>query len=110
MIRFKDFPYESKRSLGLFKYKVFFDAEYKIVGFNPQENNIDVLGTIQVSNGEIEFPVSPAFTNKEKDYMYRNQDEFIGKMATVIYQELEETGVPRFGVVKHIRAENDLGE
>lgn len=110
MLRFPEFSYEEKRSLGLFKYKNFFDEEYEIVGFNAQEKNSNVLGTIIVAdeNG-ITFPATPAMTVKEKEDIWNNQEEFLGQMATVRYQEkFEDTGIPRFGVIKGLRLKMDM--
>lgn len=111
MLRFPYFSYQQKRSLGLFKYKNFFDEEYEVVGFNSQEYYPDKLGTIDCidkNNGNV-FPATPAMTQEEKDYIWHNQDLFLGKLATVRYQEkFEDTNVPRFGVIKNFRDSSDL--
>lgn len=112
MIRKPNSPYEQKRSLGLFKYKNFFDDEYEVVGFVGQEKNPHLLATVTVKDKRgVEFPATPSMTQEMKAYIFANQEEFIGKMATVRYQELfEDTQVPRFGVLKSFRDKEDMGE
>jgi len=110
MIRKPNSAYEQKRSMGLFKYKNFFDDEFEVVGFEAQEKNPDLLGTVVVvdKNGT-RFPATPAMPHEMRAYIFANQDEFLGKLATVRYQELfEDTKVPRFGVLKSFRDPEDM--
>ncbi len=110
MIRLINSPYEQKRSSGLLKYKIFIDEEFEIVGFKCEENKPDVLGavTCKMKNGKT-FNARPAMTVAERDQMWKNQKNYIGKMATIKFQNYDDkTGIPRFGVLKGIRDEGDL--
>jgi len=92
--------YENKRSYNLQKYKHFFDAEYKVVGFEQQENE-DTLGAlICVDDKNRQFKARPKMTHAAKQEIWDNQKKYLGKVVTVKYQELtmDGTGVPRFPV------------
>jgi len=110
MLRYADGPYESKRSKYLIKYKNFFDEEFKIIGFQHEKNNPDKLGAIILVTKEgKEFTARPAMTEKEREKMWNNQDKYIGLKATVSFQEKDlKTQIPRFGILKGIRAKGDI--
>ena len=110
MLRYADGPYESKRSKYLIKYKNFFDEEFKIIGFQHEKNNPDKLGAvILVTKEGKEFTARPAMTEEEREKMWNNQDKYIGLKATVKFQEKDlKTQIPRFGILKGIRAKGDI--
>lgn len=87
--------YESgKRSLGLFKRKVFQDDEFKIINVKQDKDGgaILVLKTI----ADIVFDSRPMGTNQHRLDLYQDRDTLIGKMATVKYSTLLATGIPEF--------------
>lgn len=90
----------NKRSNNLQKFKHFFDAEYKITGFEEGEGR--AAGTVVwhcVTKEGNTFKVRPRGTEKERAYWFQNGKSFIGKDLTVRYQELcEGTNIPRFPV------------
>ena len=52
-----------------------------------------------------------AMTDAEKQEIWDNQDSYIGRVATVKFQELDKkSGIPRFPVLKGFRAESDIEE
>lgn len=92
------------RSNDLQKYKEFFEDEFEIVGFGEGEGRDQ--GTIIwncVTSGGREFSVRPKGTIEYRKELFNNAHKYVGKMLTVIYQELSEQGVPRFPVGKAIR-------
>lgn len=112
ILRMPDAKYEQKRSMGLFKYKNFFDEEYPIVGIESEKLNADKLGALvcKMKNGTT-FNVRPAMTESERGGIFLNQKKYIGKLAIVRYQEKDaKTGVPRFPVCKGFRLKSDMGE
>lgn len=108
MLRNIESPYElNKRSKHLQKYKKFIDSEYKIIGF--KEGKGDAKGTViwecETDSGQT-FSVRPVGTTAHKKKLFENGDKYIGKLLTVVYQELTDDGLPRFPVGKAIRDPN----
>ena len=105
MIRDKNGPYEpNKRSKYLQKYKKFVEEEFKIVGY--KEGKGDEKGCVIwrcVTKDNQEFGVRPKGTNEQRKEYFKKADKYIGKKLTVIFQEYEDSGIPRFPVGKDIR-------
>ena len=105
MVRNLRSPYEiSKRSSHLQKYKEFSDDEFEIIGFQ-EGSGVDektVIWKCKTVGGE-EFSVRPKGDLDHRRNLFKNAKKYIGKQLTVKYQELSETGVPRFPVGKDIR-------
>lgn len=100
---------ENYRSHDLQKYKEFVENEYEITGFTEGDGRdkgaIIWICKIPVSNTI--FNVRPKGTMEYRRVLYMDASQhpakYIGKMLTVIYQELSEYGVPRFPVGKAVR-------
>jgi len=93
------------RSKFLLKYKLFYDDEFKIVGFTEGENTEAgcVVWICSTKSGHT-FNVRPRGSFDERKVLYKNASKYIGKLLTVRYQELyEQTGIPRFVVGLAIR-------
>ena len=58
---------------------------------------------IWICKKDKEFRVRPRGTIEQRKEWFKNGKKYIGKMLTVIYQELSEQNVPRFPVGKAIR-------
>ncbi|OQA66347.1 MAG: DNA ligase [Candidatus Diapherotrites archaeon ADurb.Bin253] len=113
IIRFvKDGGYQQKRSNSMYKYKNFIDDEFEVVSIYSEKNDSTKLGGITLKDDEgREFDARPSCTQEEAEYIFNNQSEFIGKMATVRYQKIDDvSGVPIFGTIKGFRDPNDIGE
>lgn len=93
----------NERSNGLLKYKDFATHEYKIV--DAVEATGRDKGTVVwiCTNGTQNFSVRPRGTQEVRSQMLREKDKYIGQMLTVQYQNLTNTGVPRFPVGITIR-------
>lgn len=112
MIRFDTLPYEEKRSMQLFKHKLFEDAEFIVVGFESQEHDSSKLGAVILEHpGTKErFNARPAMPDSVKEDIWTHQDRYIGRMATVKYQERDaKSDIPRFPVLTRFRIADDLG-
>lgn len=110
MLRNPDSPYETKRSSGLVKYKLFIDSEYEVIGWKAEKNDPSKMGSaiLQTADGKT-FNATPAMSDAEKAKIWKNKDKYIGMMATVKYQELDsESGIPRFPILKGFRDKSDL--
>ena len=105
MLRNVHGPYQQNyRSHDLQKYKEFVEAEYPIVGFKEAGGRdtgtvIWVCATAECR----QFSVRPRGTQDQRRQWFQDGHKYVGKLLTVIYQELSELNVPRFPVGKAIR-------
>lgn len=100
MIRFNE-PYENKRSRTLLKRKEFKDDEFAIVRI--EEGNGNWLGcakrvVLSLPDGR-EFEASMRGSQDFAKQLLKDANTYIGRPATVRFQEYTPDGVPRFGVV-----------
>ena len=105
MIRNKEGEYGiNKRSKNLQKYKVFFDQEYEIVGYEEGTGNDagTVIWICMTENGDL-FKARPKGTREERAEYFDNGDDYIGATLTVRYFELTDDGIPRFPVGVAVR-------
>lgn len=106
----KDVPYFFGRSFDMLKYKRFHDKEFEIVDFEPGKGNLhDVAAivTCKDDNGN-QFSAGVTGTKEYARNLLANKENYVGKMATIKYQELTpikngKGGVPRFGKMMSIR-------
>lgn len=104
MLRNKLGSYTHSRSINLQKYKCFEDSEFEIIDYKQGEGQEEgcVIWICKTPEGKT-FNCRPRGTREERSEMYRNGNKYIGKMLTVIYQEMTDTNIPRFPVGKTIR-------
>lgn len=95
---------ENYRSNDLQKYKEFQEDEYPIIGFKEAEGRDKgtVIWICKTPEGR-EFSVRPRGTQEMRRKWFVKGESYMGKLLTVIYQELSELNVPRFPVGKDIR-------
>ncbi len=105
MIRVPESAYENKRSKFLLKRKEFIDEEFEILGMIEGEGNLTgMVGSLEFEKDGESFTAGLKGSHELWKYMWNNQDEFIGKQATVRYQNLTpDRQVPRFGKMIAIR-------
>jgi DNA ligase-1 len=105
MIRY-DTQYENKRTKYLLKRKEFIDEEYEIVDITEGiGNRSGMMGRVifKMKNGKL-FESNVRGNQEYYIELLKNKNLYIGKMATVRYQNLTpEEGVPRFPVCVGIR-------
>lgn len=108
VIRDKKLKYEclkkNKKSKWMRKYKYFLDSEYPIQGVKrdkgvPREQFTWICET----EDGVKFYPKPEGTREMKWEWFDNKEDFLGKMLTVRYQGLEESGKPRFPIGVSIR-------
>lgn len=122
MIRHQSGKYAmGKRSPDLFKYKTFYDDEFRIVEMWEDKNGNAML-TCEIKKGfkfscqnyialeTSTFNVTPKRTHPERKEMLRNSDDWIGKWITVKYQDLTEDGIPTFNVGLALRELTNSGK
>lgn len=103
MIRLDLKPYEGgKRSKQVLKYKSWIDDEFEVVGFTEAEGNkAGMVGKVilKLKDGQLSG-ANLKGTFDYSAYVFTHQDEFIGKMATVTFQNYTPDGKIRIGYVK----------
>ena len=104
MIRIDDI-YENKRSKFLLKRKEFIDDEFRIVNISEGNGNRSgMFGRAHlITSGGVEFEANARGNVSFYEELLKNKSKYIGKMATVRYQNLTPDGKPRFGVIITIR-------
>lgn len=114
IIRKLDMPYEHKRSNQLLKLKSFQDEEFEIADCETGTPGTDKEGLLQTfvlrvnPNSEEEFKAPLMGSEELLREMWDRADDYIGELATVVFQEKTKRGVPRFPKVKAIRGKEDL--
>lgn len=104
MLRLNHLPYENKRSNQLYKIKDFTDGEFRIVGWNEEDNHPGYLGSFEVSDslGNC-FAVRPAVTREIRKEYWDDRYSLIDATLTVRYQEISKDGIPRFPIGIDVR-------
>ena len=110
MVNLMDAPYEFKRSKNILKVKVMQTADLRIVGFEEgQGRNAGKLGAILVDFKGNKVGVGSGFTDFDREYIWKNQDQYLGKIAEIQYFEItkDKTGTEslRFPVWKYLRTD-----
>lgn len=97
--------YKAKyRSPDVQKYKNFQDGEYKIIDLSDGvgvEKGCVIFELITIEGKK--FRARPRGSHENRKEMFINGDKYIGKMATIRYQNLTQDGIPRFPVFIAIR-------
>jgi DNA ligase-1 len=102
MMRDPNAVYQHKRTLALQKYKEFQEAEFPIIGFSEGTGR-DANTVIWICQATEPFSVRPKGTYEYRHQLFIDAKKYVGKLLTVIYQELTDKGIPRFPVGKAIR-------
>jgi len=105
MLRNAHGPYrQNYRSHDLQKYKEFVESEYPIVDFKEADGRDKGTVVWVCATDECrQFSVRPRGTQEQRRQWFQDGPQHVGKLLTVIYQELSELNVPRFPVGKAIR-------
>jgi DNA ligase-1 len=105
MLREPASVYESGRSTTLLKVKNFHDAEAVVIEHQPGKGkHKGQLGALRVRLDDgTEFSLGSGFSEQD-----RNTPPPVGAVITYRYQELTDSGVPRFASFLRVRAEKDV--
>ena len=97
-------PYEYFRSKNLLKLKHWIDEEFEIMDVEEGVGNrAGMMGHIILKiNGKL-FHANAKGTFAYYKDLWENKQNYIGKFATLKYQNLTPDGIPRFGTVIAIR-------
>lgn len=98
MIRSVKLKYIMKnRSQYLRKYKNFSDSEFEIVGAKEGEGTEKgcIVWMCKTDRGKT-FDVRPKGTFEERMKLWKEREQYMGRLLKVEYQELTNEGIPRF--------------
>ena len=96
------------RSVDLLKHKDFVDAEYLVVGITEGRGNMQGAAIFQcVTAAGQPFDCSIKGTMADRRHYFQNPGDYVGRQLTVRYQELSDSGIPRFPVGLSVR-DHDL--
>jgi len=110
MLRSTHGKYKQKfRSRDLLKWKLFSDSEFEIVNFTEGTSTETgcIIFVCKADSAGNTFSVRPTGSFDTRREMFKHGNDYIGKMYTVKYQELDENGIPRFPVGIRIRESMD---
>ncbi len=115
----KDIGYEGKRSQYLLKYKMFQDAEFKVVGVENGEaqevvngvaHKIKAVGSLTIEYKGNKVGVGTGLSLEQRKRWYEHPEEIIGKTITVKFfsETIDQNGKPslRFPVLKYVYENN----
>jgi DNA ligase-1 len=105
IIRLNDTAYECRRTPNLLKRKEYIDEEFKIINvLEGVGNRSEMAGMVQCIMGNKKvFKAGLKGGVAKYQYMWEHRSEYIGKVATVRYQNLTPKGKPRFPVMRAVR-------
>lgn len=100
MIRNPKGLYSHFRTKDLLKYKVFDDAEFKVIGYEKETDTKGdgaepVVWVCETITGK-SFKVPSKGTREERTKLYKNGKKYIGKLLTVQYFGFSSDCIPRF--------------
>jgi ATP-dependent DNA ligase len=101
-------PYIFTRTKHLQKYKAFDDDEFLVLDITPGNGRrAGMMGRLicQTKDGK-EFGASGRGNDELFTELLVNKDKYIGKLATIRYQNLTPDGIPRFPVMVDIGRED----
>lgn len=85
----KNTVYECKRTLGLIKIKKFYTMDLQIIGILEGDGRLKgTAGAIAVKFSDNIVNVGSGFDDKSRDFIWRNREELIGRIAEVKYKEI----------------------
>jgi DNA ligase-1 len=104
MLREPGSRYVAGRSTTLLKVKTFHDTEARVIGHQPgrgrHQGRLGAL-LVELANGT-QFAVGTGFTDRQ-----REKPPAVGTLITFRYQELTDSGVPRFPSFVRVHSDND---
>jgi hypothetical protein len=100
MIRRGNSLYENKRSKFLLKRKEFIDEEFTVVSLNEGKGNYaGMIKSVTLTDGNIQFDSGIKGDQSYLKELMIDPTKWVGKQATVRYQNKTPDGVPRFPIV-----------
>tara|TARA_R110001592_G_scaffold120430_1_gene324636 strand:+ start:4839 stop:5975 length:1137 start_codon:yes stop_codon:yes gene_type:complete len=109
MVKTIDAPYRFGRSYDVMKVKTFFDADLIIESLEEGTGrHRGRLGAVVVDYLGTKVKVGSGFTDELREAVWSDQDEFVGRMIEVRYQEVTPDGSLRFPTFVCFRTDRDI--
>ena len=97
MIKFLDAPYKFGRGHEVMKLKAFHDVDLPVVGLlEGTGKHAGKLGSFQVVYQGVEVQVGSGLTDDLREAIWSDQENFLGRIIEVRYQEVTPDGSLRF--------------
>lgn len=88
MIKILSAKYKFGRGHNVSKLKDFYDADLEVIRFEEGTGKYNgMLGAIIVQHKDVLVNVGSGFSDKEREYIWKNRGEFRNKIAEIRYQE-----------------------
>lgn len=91
------------RSGDLLKLKGFTDEEFTITGVREGKGKFEGMAVLICKSENGTFEVTPKGTEADRQRMFEDREQIVGKELTVRFQNLTDEGLPRFPVGIAIR-------
>lgn len=97
MVKTIDAPYRFGRSYDVMKVKEFHDVDLPIIGLEEGTGrHTGRLGAVKISFNGVIVKVGSGFSDAEREQVWNDQDNFMGRIIEVRYQEVTPDGSLRF--------------
>ena len=97
MVKDRSAVYNFGRNWSVMKFKAFFDADVRIIGFNEGTGkHVGKLGSFQVDYKGVMVRVGSGLNDELRDCIWENKNNFIDRIIEVRYQEETPDGSLRF--------------
>jgi DNA ligase-1 len=104
MIKIPEEYYYDKRVKAWTKLKPEKEIDCEIIDvIEGDGRHIGKLGALLCKYKDKIFKVGSGFTDEDREYLWNNKDNLIGKIVEINYQELTKDNIPRFPIFKRIR-------
>ena len=108
MVKTIDAPYRFGRSYDVMKVKEFHDVDLPIVGLEEGTGrHTGKLGAVKINYNGVIVKVGSGFSDEEREQVWNDQENFMGRIIEVRYQEVTPDGSLRFPTFVCFR--NDRG-
>lgn len=103
-----DVPYyKGRKSNRLMKFKTMLSQDCEIIGFyeGKKETRLEgkMGGLILKQENGLQCKCGSGFSDEDREYMWNNQSEFIGRVIETKYQELTPDDIMRFPIFMRFR-------
>ena len=97
MVKTIDAPYRFGRSYDVMKVKEFHDVDLPIIGLEEGTGrHTGRLGAVKISFNGVIVKVGSGFSDEQREQVWNDQDNFVGRIIEVRYQEVTPDGSLRF--------------
>jgi DNA ligase-1 len=101
-------PYQFKRGTAWYKVKEWYSAEGPIVAvLEGTKKNKGKMGALAVEFDGVVTEVGSGFTDEMREDLWARQEELIGRVVEVKYQEKTKDGCLRFPIMLRFRPDKD---